>query len=90
MKRIRAGQYVSVENEDYAQLIGETEARIARECTAKLEQPMEVVFPEEEIRYLAIHLAGKESNQNLVIDSEMCIRDRLCPETGSVRLSPSF
>lgn len=71
VKRIRAGQYVSVGNADYAQFIGETEARIARECTAKLEQPMEVVFPEEEIRYLAIHLAGKESNQNLVIDSEI-------------------
>lgn len=69
--RIQAGQYISIEKEDYDRLISEKDYQLARRCLEHIGEKMDVIFPEEEIRYLSIHFAGKESHQNLVISSDI-------------------
>lgn len=69
--RIQAGQYISIEEEDYARFISDEDYRLAKKCVEYIGEKMGVVFPEEEIRYLSIHFAGKESHQNLVISSDI-------------------
>lgn len=69
--RIRAGQYISIEAEEYLKLIQEEEYQLARKCVERIGKRLDVVFPREEIQYLSIHFAGKESHQNLVIDSDI-------------------
>lgn len=69
--RIQAGQYISIEEEDYVRFIGDEDYRLAKKCVEYIGRKMGVVFPDEEIRYLSIHFAGKESHQNLVISSDI-------------------
>lgn len=69
--RIRENQYISLQEEEYKQLIGENEYRLAKKCVTRIEKELGIVFPEEEIRYISIHFAGKESNRNLVISSDV-------------------
>lgn len=69
--RIRAGQYISIEQEDYLKFISTEDYRLAKKCAEHIGRKLDVVFPEEEIRYLSIHFAGKESHQNLVISSDI-------------------
>lgn len=71
IRRIRRGQYVSLPETDYQAFVGESEYRLARKCVLPLQEWFRVVFPEEEIRYIALHLAGKESHQNFVISQEV-------------------
>ena len=78
MKRIQSGQYVPLVIEDYRKWVGEEEYLLAKSCTELLGQEFEIVFPEGEIIYTAIHLAGKEygagavsSGANLIISSDI-------------------
>lgn len=71
IRRIRAKQYISIEQKDYFRLIQEEDYQLTKRCVCYIGERMEVIFPEEELRYLAIHFAGKESHQNLVIDSDI-------------------
>ncbi len=69
--RIRAGQYISIEAEEYLKFIQEEEYQLTRKCVERIGERLDVVFPKEEIQYLSIHFAGKESHQNLVISSDI-------------------
>lgn len=69
--RIRAGQYVVIEKKDYMRFISEKDYHLAKKCLEFIGEKMDVIFPEEEIRYLSIHFAGKESHQNLIISSDI-------------------
>lgn len=69
--RVKAGQYVSVPDEEYICYIDESDYRLAEKCMEHIESCLNIQFPEEEVRYLAIHFAGKESGQNLVINSDI-------------------
>lgn len=71
IRRIRAGQYISIPQQEYQELIGEADYALAQRCAEKIGQKFGLVFPQEEIRYLAIHFASKETNQNFVIDGEI-------------------
>lgn len=69
--RIRTNQYISIKKEDYSQFIGQREYILAKKCAEAIGRKLGVVFTEEEIGYLAIHFAGKESNQNFIISSDI-------------------
>lgn len=69
--RIRSERYITAEHELDDDLIVENDYRITRKCVEKVGKSLDIVFPEEEIRYLAIHFAGKEYHHNLVISSEI-------------------
>lgn len=78
IQRMKSGQYVPIQNEDYHRWVGDEEYALAEICVRKLEDTFQVSFPEGEIIYIAIHLAGKESGgnlekseENLVISSEL-------------------
>lgn len=71
IKRVRCGQYVSLPEEEIGDLIQEEDYRLAKNCAGRISRSMDIQFPEEEIRYLAIHFAGKESGRNLVINSDI-------------------
>lgn len=71
VRRIRAGQYVSMPVKENWELIREEDYRLAWGCAKRISREMKISFPEEEICYLAIHFAGKESGQNLVIGADI-------------------
>lgn len=71
IQRIRAGQYASVEKEEYIHLISDKDYQLTRKCVESIGEKLDVNFPEEEIRYLSIHFAGKKSHQNLIISSDI-------------------
>ncbi|AVM70080.1 hypothetical protein C3V36_13000 [Lachnospiraceae bacterium oral taxon 500] len=71
IQRIRAGQYIQLppaENEKWS--AGENYV-LARKCAQCITQLTNVPYPESEIRYLAIHLASKQTNKNFVIGSDI-------------------
>ena len=77
IKRIQSGQYIPWTGEEYRSWVGEREHQLARRCADRLEESFSVKFPEEEILYMAIHLAGKESRtsgekseENVIISNE--------------------
>lgn len=85
IRRIRENQYISLKEEQYRQLIGEEEYRLVRKCAAGIEKRLNILFPEEEIRYISIHLAGKESNRNLIISGEVqAVTDEILAEINDV------
>ena len=61
IKRIESGQFLAVDSADFSVSLGEKEMAIARAIARKLEQCQGICFPEPEIEYMAIHLAGKRS-----------------------------
>ncbi len=78
LKRIEENCYVPVEEEKLKEYISEKEFRIAEKCTHNLEKIFKIKFPESEIGYVAIHLAGKKlfkgnmiENENFIIDQEI-------------------
>ncbi|MCI8556408.1 MAG: transcription antiterminator [Lachnospiraceae bacterium] len=71
IKRVREGQYVSIPEEEVEDLIQEEDYRLAENCARRISRSMDIQFPKEELRYLAIHFAGKESGRNLVINSDI-------------------
>ncbi len=61
-KRMRAGLYMTAEEADFFQPgLGEKEMVIAEDLGKGLEASLGIAFSEPEIKYLAIHLAGKRS-----------------------------
>ena len=60
-KRIRSGLYLTGAAADFQVNLGEKEMAIAQAIAGKLEQCQGICFPESEIEYMAIHLAGKRS-----------------------------
>ncbi|MDW2796693.1 transcription antiterminator [Clostridium boliviensis] len=61
-KRMKAGLYMTAKETDYFQTsLGEKEMVIAQNLAKGLESSLGIVFSEPEIKYLAIHLAGKRS-----------------------------
>lgn len=69
LERIRSGQYISLNQEEYDRWSAGKSYDLARRCAEKVAALTGVTFPEEEIRYLAIHFASKEANKNFIIDS---------------------
>nr|WP_314459702.1 PRD domain-containing protein [uncultured Clostridium sp.] len=61
-KRMRAGLSITAKEADFFQIsLGEKEMVIAQDLGKGLEDSLGIVFSEPEIKYLAIHLAGKRS-----------------------------
>lgn len=78
IQRIQSGQYVPIQDQDYHRWVGDDEYHLAVVCARRLEGEFQVLFPEGEIIYIAIHLAGKESGgslgkseENVIISSEL-------------------
>ena len=78
LKRIEDSCYVPVEEEKLKEYISEREFKIAEKCTRNLEEIFKIKFPESEIGYIAIHLAGKKlfkgnriEDKNFIIDQEI-------------------
>jgi len=78
MRRIQSGQYVPLVMEDYRKWVGEEEYLLAKSCAGLLSRQFQIEFPEGEIIYMAIHLAGKEygtgsgaAETNVIISSEI-------------------
>ena len=78
LKRIENNCYVPVEEEKLREYISEKEFQIAEKCTRNLEEVFKMKFPESEIGYIAIHLAGKKlfkenkiGDKNFIIDQEI-------------------
>lgn len=61
VKRIRGGLCLTGETEDFPVNLGEKEMAIAQDIAKKLGNYQGICFPEPEIEYMAIHLAGKRS-----------------------------
>ena len=75
MKRMEAKHYVPLEEKWLAMLYDRNEYEIARQIVEKIQQEFQVCFPEAEIRYAALHLAGKRSltvdgPANIIIDPD--------------------
>lgn len=61
-KRMKAGLSITEKEADFFQIsLGEKEMAIAHDLGKGLEASLGIVFSEPEIKYLAIHLAGKRS-----------------------------
>ena len=79
VERIRANCYVPMEPEHLERLRFTPEYLIAKKVAAAVERELAVELPEEEIGYIAIHLAGKQTlytpgsdtDANLVISDEV-------------------
>lgn len=79
VERIRANCYVPMEPEHLERLRSTPEYLIAKKVAAAVERELTIELPEEEIGYIAIHLAGKQTlytpgsdaDANLVISDEV-------------------
>ncbi len=77
IKRIKNQQYVPLPENNYHKYINDTEYARACRLAEKLKNHFNVNFPEGEIIYIAIHFAGKRSNNlcssanNLIISSQI-------------------
>ncbi|PLR77334.1 PTS fructose transporter subunit IIA [Bacillus sp. V3-13] len=65
--RIRNGNYVSIYPEEFMDIMKQKEYEVAKEIVKKIETALQVVFPETEIAYVAIHLMGTKiiANPNI-------------------------
>lgn len=57
-KRIRDGHHVSLYHADFEEIAEQTEFQVAEHIVKKVENILNVTFPEEEVAYVAIHLLG--------------------------------
>ncbi len=78
IKRIQEAHYIPMGEEQFLEWVSEEELRLAKKCTDKIGKKFHIEFPEQEIGYVAIHLAGKKmqgedgvDNKNLVISNEV-------------------
>lgn len=79
VERIRANCYVPMEPEHLERIRSTPEYLIAKKVAAAVERELTAELPEEEIGYIAIHLAGKQTlytpgsdaDANLVISDEV-------------------
>ncbi len=58
--RIRNNNYISIEDEVYDKFKNTEEFGIAKKMLNKIEEKVNIKFPESEIAYIAMHLMGKE------------------------------
>lgn len=75
VKRIETDHYVLLEEEWLTVIYGQEAYNIAKDIIGKIQDKFQLTFPESEVRYAALHLAGKrtlgdESSDNIVIDHE--------------------
>lgn len=75
--RIKEGNYVPLDRTSIQEMAGSPELAAAQLIASKLEEAFDVSFPEDEVAYIAIHLAGKQTLsgdpgdvENAVIDDE--------------------
>lgn len=78
IKRIKEGCYVPMKSDDLESLKASHEYEIAQRIAAVLQEATGTKLPEEEIGYMAIHLAGKQtidtapdSSEGLVVSPEI-------------------
>lgn len=78
IKRIEDSCYIPLEGDDFNKWIKDEEYQLAKKCTDKIGKIFKMEFPENEIAYVAVHLAGKKSggketggSNNIVISSEI-------------------
>ena len=78
LKRIKENCYVPVEEKKLREYISEKEFQIAEKCTHNLEKIFNIKFPDSEVGYIAIHLAGKKlfkgskiDEKNFIIEQEI-------------------
>lgn len=57
-KRIKSGNYVKMYKQNMIELTNHYEYQVASEIVKEVELTFHVIFPEEEIAYIAIHLLG--------------------------------
>ena len=76
LKRVQDSNYVPI-NHQIKELVKEKNLNLARDIFEKLESSFNIVIPDDEVYYIAIHLAAKEtiyeskSNKNMVISEEI-------------------
>ncbi|RSK52612.1 BglG family transcription antiterminator [Bacillus canaveralius] len=65
--RIRNGNYVSIYPDEFMDIMKQKEYEVAKEVVKKIDSALQVVFPETEIAYVAIHLMGTKivANPNI-------------------------
>lgn len=61
IQRIKEACYVPFNENHQEQIIGSREYEVAEKLTEKINRDFDIQFPKEEIAYIAIHLAGKQS-----------------------------
>jgi len=78
IKRIETSHYIPLEIGDFHKWVKEEEYLLAKKCTDKIGKLFKMEFSEQEIAYVAVHLAGKksrwaegENSENIVISSEI-------------------
>lgn len=78
IKRIENFHYIPLEIGDFNKWVKDEEYQLAKKCTDKIGKLFKMEFPEKEITYVAVHLAGKKSGleekeglDNIVISSEI-------------------
>ena len=57
-KRIINGHYVAIYHNDSKEIQQQKEFQVAKEIAAEVEKAYQIVFPEEEVVYIAMHLLG--------------------------------
>ncbi|WP_375051312.1 BglG family transcription antiterminator [Virgibacillus sp. JSM 102003] len=57
-KRIKDGHHVSLYHTDFEEIIEQKEFKVAERIVKKVENKLGMIFPEEEVAYVAIHLLG--------------------------------
>lgn len=71
IKRIKKEQRIIFLNENKISLFSKDEYQIAKEIAARLEQVFSITFIESEVQYIAIHLAVKREQLNVVISQKI-------------------
>ena len=71
IQRIRSGQYIQMTEEENQKWSAGESYELAQKCAKCITELAGVPYPEQEVRYLAIHLASKQTSQNFVIDSDV-------------------
>lgn len=64
-RRIKENNMFDINNEDYFELRNTKEYEVARKILIDIERDIDIVFPEKEIAYLALHLKGTRLSNNL-------------------------
>lgn len=78
IQRMREGKYVPMDRAHLERVASTREFEIARRIASRIEERVAITLPEEEVAYMAIHLAGKRiveagssSDDGLVITDEV-------------------
>lgn len=86
-KRVQAGHHVSLYPKEYKEIIDQKEYQVAHKIVGKVEEKLQITFPEIEIAYIAIHLLGTKmvSQTNISEDGlEQVIDEEVLQLTSSI------